>query len=114
MGSGETRAGRVTYQVVLTPVAWQALRAIADRRIQDQIRTRISSLAQAPEQQGKPLRAELWGFRSLRAAGQRYRIIYRVERQRVLVMVVLVGIRKEGDRSDVYRLAQRLLRLRLI
>ena len=60
------------------------------------------------------MRGELAGFRSLRAAGQRYRIIYWVERHRVLVMILAVGLRKDGDRSDVYRLAQRLLRLRLI
>lgn len=60
------------------------------------------------------MREELMGFRSLRTVGQRYRIIYRVDRNRVLVIVVAVGLRKEGDRNDIYRLAQKLVRLRLI
>lgn len=104
----------MTYGVVLTPSALQALEAISDRRIREQIRDRIDRLAHDPEQQGKPLTGELAGFRSLRAVGQRYRVIYRVERGKVLVIVVALGIRKEGDRSDVYRLAQKLVRLRLV
>ena len=104
----------MTYQVAITPVALKALEAIADRRIREQIRDRINGLAHDPDLQGKPLGGELAGFRSVRAAAQRYRIIYRVERSRILVVVLTVGLRKEGDRSDVYRLAQKLIRLRLI
>ena len=80
----------------------------------DKIRDRIDGLASDPESQGKPLTGELLGYRSLRAVGQRYRIIYRVERTRILVLIVVVGIRKEGDRADVYRLAQKLIRLKLV
>ena len=103
----------MTYQIAFTPTAVEMLQAVSDRRVRQQIRDRINGLAHDPEQQGKPMRGELTGFRSLRAAGQRYRILYRVERARVLVVVVAVGLRKEGDRSDVYRLAQKLIRLRL-
>ena len=104
----------MTYRIFLTPTGLKTLEAIADRRIKEQIRQRINGLAQVPEQQGKPLKGELAGFRSLRAVGQRYRIIYRVERARILVVVVAVGLRKEGDRNDIYRLAQKLLRVGLI
>ena len=104
----------MTYRIALTPTALKMLEAISDRRIQEQIRNRIDGLAHEPEQQGKPLKGDLASFRSLRADGQRYRVIYRVDRGRVLVIVVVVGIRKEGDRSDIYRLAQKLIRLRLI
>ena len=104
----------MTYQIALTPSALAALEAITDRRVREQIRDRINDLAHDPERQGKPLREELAGLRSLRAVGQRYRIIYRVERSKVLVVVVTVGLRKEGDRADVYRLAQKLIRLRLV
>ena len=102
------------YHVAITPIALKALEAIADRRIREQIRDRINGLARDPELQGKPLGGELAGFRSLRAAAQRYRIIYRVERSRILVVVLTVGLRKSGDRSDAYRLAQKLIRLRLV
>ena len=63
-----------------------------------------------PELQGKPLADELVGYRSVRAVGQRYRIIYKVENELVIVIVVAVGIRREGDRSDIYRIAARLMR----
>ena len=104
----------MTYRIVLTPTALKLLEAIADRRIREQIRNRIDGLAHDPEQQGKPLGGELVGFRSLRAVGQRYRILYRVERSRILVIVIGVGLRKEGNRRDIYRLAQKLIRLRLV
>lgn len=104
----------MTYRIVLTPTALKLLDAVSDRRIQEQIRDRIDGLTHDPEQQGKPLRGELAGFRSLRVVGQRYRILYRVERTKILVIVVAVGLRKEGDRHDIYRLAQKLIRLHLI
>ena len=104
----------MTYRIVLAPTALKLLSAISDRRIRQQIGDRIDGLAHDPELQGKPLKGELAGFRSLRAVGQRYRIIYRVERSKIVVMIIAVGIRKEGDRSDVYRLAEKLIQLRLL
>jgi mRNA interferase RelE/StbE len=90
------------------------LEAIQDRRIREKIRDRIDGLAEEPEKQGKPLTGELTGSRSLRAVGQRYRIIYRIEEGKVLVLVMAVGIRKEGSGKDIYVLARKLLRLRLL
>jgi mRNA interferase RelE/StbE len=90
------------------------LEAIQDRRVRDKIRDRIDGLAEEPEKQGKPLTGELTGYRSLRAVGQRYRIIYRIEEGKVLVLVMALGIRKEGSGKDIYALAQKLLRLRLL
>ena len=104
----------MTYRIAFTPPALRTFEAITDRRIREQIPIRINGLAPDPEQQGKPLTGELAGCRSLRAAGQRFRVVYRVERARVLVLVLAVGLRKEGDRHDVYRLAEKLLRLRLV
>ncbi len=104
----------MTYRIVIEPVALKMLAGIADRRIQEKIRDRIDGLASEPEKQGKPLTGELFGYRSLRAVGQRYRIIYRVERARVLVLIIAMGLRREGDRGDIYALARKLLRLRLV
>ncbi len=59
--------------------------------------------------QGKALTGALSGFRSLRAVGQRYRIIYRVVSGEVQVYVVAVGLRQEGSKRDVYRLFGRLV-----
>jgi mRNA interferase RelE/StbE len=104
----------VTWQIALTPTAKRMFEAITDRRVRRTLRERIDGLAHDPDKQGQPLLAELAGYRSLRAVGQRYRLIYRVDRGHVLVVVVAVGLRKAGDRNDVYTLARKLLRLRLL
>lgn len=100
-------------KVVLTAQARRMLTAIADRRAQRKIAGRIDSLAEEPEKQGKPLLKELAGLRSIRAAG-RYRVIYQVDRKKSRVVVLVVGLRKSRDKADVYSLARRLLRLRLL
>lgn len=104
----------MTYRIVVAPAALEMLEDITDRRVRETIRDRIDGLSKDPEKQGKPLTEELSGYRSLRAVGQRYRIIYRVERGRVLVVIVTIGIRREGSRADIYSLARKLLRLRLV
>jgi mRNA interferase RelE/StbE len=86
------------------------LHAITDRRIRDMIARRIDGLTKEPTKKGKALVAELTGFRSLRVA--RYRVLYKAEKERVII--VAVGIRKEGDTKDIYARAKKLLRLKLI
>ena len=104
----------MTYQVIITPVALKMLGEMRDRRVREKIRDCIDGLTEEPEKQGKPLTGELAGYRSLRAVGQRYRILYRVERDQVQVLVVALGIRKEGSKADIYSLAKKLLRLHLL
>lgn len=89
------------------------LEAVGDRRIQQQLFDTSKRLEADPEKQGKPLREELLGFRSLRVIGQRYRIIYSIDTLSGTVHVVASGIRREGARDDVYLLARRLVRLGL-
>lgn len=103
----------MTYKVIIQPVALEMLRRVTDRRIQGKISQRIGELAQEPEKRGKPLTDELQGFWSLRAAAQRYRIIYRIENRRVEVIVIAIGLRKAGDRKDPYEIAKKLVRLQL-
>ncbi len=102
------------WKTILTIQAKTMLEDIQDRRVQEKIRDRINGLVDEPEKQGKLLTGKLTGYRSLRAVGQRYRIIYRVEEDRVLVLVVAIGIRKEGNQKDIYSLARKILRLRLL
>lgn len=97
------------YQVSLSTQAMQLFAQIKDRREQQLILTRIEKLKHDPDKQGKALSEQLIGYRSIRAVGQRYRIIYRIEQDQVLVVVVGIGRRKEGDKRDVYALTQRLL-----
>jgi mRNA interferase RelE/StbE len=101
----------MTYRVVLTADAKQLLATIQDRREQGVLLARLEQLAESPEQQGKPLRGDLTGYRSIRAIGQRYRVVYQIVEEQVLVVVVAMGRRKDGDRQDVYELASKLVKV---
>ena len=87
---------------------------IVDRRIQEKILERMTALDPDSELQGKPLGDDLKGYRSIRAVGQRYRVLYRVERSNVTVVIVAAGIRKTGSREDIYQVATKLVRLGLL
>ncbi len=102
------------YRIVIQPTAFKLLREISDRRIRQKISDRIDKLKESPEMQGKSLIGELDGYYSVRAVGQRYRIIYTIEQTQVTVMIVALGIRKDGSKQDVYALAKKLLRLGLL
>lgn len=102
-------SGDESYQIRLTPLALEMLREIKDQREQKVLSERIDKLKHEPEKQGKPLVDNLSGYRSVRAVGQRYRIVYQVLQQEVIVLIVGVGRRKEGDRKDIYAILERLL-----
>ncbi len=104
----------VQWRIELTSTAETLLRGIKDRRVQGQLLRRIERLADSPETQGKPLIGDLFGYYSVRAVKERYRILFKLRDDLVIVYVVAVGIRKEGDRNDIYRLAQRLFRQGLL
>ncbi|WP_333406361.1 type II toxin-antitoxin system RelE/ParE family toxin [Microcoleus sp. MON1_C1] len=90
-------------------MALEMLEAVKDRREQEKLRDRIDQLKVEPQKQGKALVDNLSGFRSIRAVGQRYRIVYQVEQDRVLVVVVGLGRRKDGDKKDIYTILEKLL-----
>ena len=102
------------WQIFLTPTASAMLAEITDRRVREKLVATIDRLTEEPEKQGKALVGELAGFRSIRAVAQRYRIIYRLQGEAIVVIVVAAGIRRAGARNDIYSLAQKLLRLRLL
>jgi len=104
----------MAYQIEITLTALETLKAITDRRTRSAVVRRIDALSEEPDKQGKALRGLLAGFTSIRAAGQRYRVVYRVNIRRKRVLVYLVGIRREGSRRDVYALAENLVRRGLI
>ncbi len=97
------------YRVELTPLALEMIEAIQDKREQQGIIERLQRLKLEPIQQGKPLTANLKGYYSVRAVGQRYRIVYQVKADQILIIVVGVGRRKEGDKKDIYTLLKKLL-----
>ena len=104
----------MAYHIDITPTAVEALEAISDRRTRSAIIRRIDTLGEDAEKLGKPLRGWLTGFRSMRVAGQRYRVVYKVEIPKQLVLIYMIGIRKEGSRKDIYALAEHLVRRGLI
>lgn len=72
---------------------------------------KIEQLGKEPLLLGKALKGSLKEFRSIRDAGQRYRIIYKVEEKAVIVIVVNIGIRKGGDKKDIYELMKKLVKV---
>jgi len=104
----------VKFKIIISPQAMQMLRDIGDVSIRTQLNSRIDELQLEPSKKGKSLAGDLRGFRSIRAAGQRYRIIYKVVDGKVEVYVASLGIRRSGDKKDVYAIAQKLFRAGLL
>jgi mRNA interferase RelE/StbE len=104
----------VTYTIEITSTALRMLKGIPDFRVREKIRNRIDGLKKDPQKQGMPLIGNLAGYRSIRAVGQRCRIIYQVKNEKVVVLVLALGIRKESDKKDIYALAKKLLHLGLL
>ena len=75
-----------------------------------QIVAKIEQLKEEPELLGKPLVGPLKEYRSVRAAGRRYRIIYQVHKETIVVIVVAIGMRKSGDKNDIYELMKKLVK----
>jgi mRNA interferase RelE/StbE len=100
---------QVEYEIQFSPLALEMLEEIQDKRELGKLRDRINQLKLEPDKQGKPLTDNLAGLRSVRAVGQRYRIVYEVEEETIVVLVIGVGRRKDGDKRDIYRLLGKLL-----
>ena len=82
---------------------------LKDKRIRRQIKKEFGRLRHAPKKIGKPLSGDLAGLWTTRAAAQRYRIVYYIDGDDLYVYVVGVGIRKEGDKKDVYAQLHKML-----
>lgn len=96
------------YRIRITETCLRLILRIPDRKIQRSILDRIQKLSDEPEKQGKRLVRDLSGFRSVHAAG-RYRVLYKIDKRTVIVYVLAAGIRKEGDKKDIYEIAKKLL-----
>ena len=96
------------YKILITETCLTLIKKIADKKIRRTILNRIESLSDEPDKQGKMLVRELSGLRSIHAAG-RYRILYKVDKRTVIIYVLATGIRKQGDKKDIYKIARKLL-----
>src|SRR5512138_2179903 len=101
------------YKIKLTQIAAENIKKLG-KRTQAQVLAKIEALKAEPLLMGKPLKGALKDLRSVRAAGQRYRIIYKIIEKEIVVVVVAVGIRKEGDKSDIYELMKKYIKTRLL
>jgi len=101
------------YRIQLTELAAQMLGSI-ESNSRSQIIAKIEQLKSDPKLLGKNLVGPLKEFRTVRAAGQRYRIIYRIEEEQVIVLVVAVGIRKSGDKKDIYELMKKFIKTGIV
>ena len=90
----------MTWAVVYTLTAKAAIRKL-DPGTRNRVRAAVDELSKDPLR-GKPLSFTLKGLRSWRTGD--WRIIYRAEAERVVVVVVTVG-----HRRDVYERVRRLL-----
>ena len=96
------------YRILITDTCLRLIGKIPDKKIQRSILDCIQKLSDEPEKQGKKLVKDLSGFLSVHAAG-RYRIIYKIDKRTVIIYVLAAGIRKEGDKKDIYKIAKKLL-----
>jgi mRNA interferase RelE/StbE len=101
------------YKILITDTCFTLIRRIRDQKIQRTILDRIQKLSDEPDKQGKKLVKDLSGFHSVHAAGK-YRIIYKIDKQMVFIYVLAAGIRKEGDKKDIYEIARKLLNAGLL
>ena len=101
------------YRILITETCLSLINKLSDKKIQRTILDRIEQLSEEPDKQGKNLVQDLSGFRSVHAAG-RYRIIYKIDKKTVIVYVLAAGIRKEGDKKDIYKIAKKLLNAGLL
>ena len=102
----------MNYKIILTDEAKAYLTSL-DGKTRNIIARKIDTLKESPEKQGKALSGHLAGYRSLHAAG-RYRVVYEVKVNQIMVIVVAAGMRKEGSKIDVYETLKKLLRLKIV
>ena len=97
------------YEIEIAPTGYRSLKTVKDKKLRREIAKTIDDLARAPEDQGKALLGPLEGMRSVHAARDRFRILYKVDIRARLVSVLLIGGRAPGQDADIYTLAQKLL-----
>lgn len=98
------------YSIDVMDEAKEMLRSIArsDKRIASKLSDLMEDLASLPDQKGRPLGGELTGLHSRHAIGNRFRIVYEIDRPHLAVSIISVGIREAGSRRDIYELTKRI------
>jgi mRNA interferase RelE/StbE len=92
VGEGQRATRPVKYQIAFLPTAEDQL-ADLDKPIRKRIRDRIDGLAKNPRDGKKLTGDDLWRVRV-----GKYRIVYKIEDDKVLITVVRIA-----NRDEVYR-----------
>ena len=102
------------YTIKLTQIAAEFI-AKLDNKSQQQVMEKLEILKEYSLKIGKALKGNLQNYRSIRSVGQRYRIIYQVKETEIEVIVVAVGIRRDGEKkNDVYELIKKYIKIGLL
>jgi len=92
--------GAGTYKVRFADATKREFRKIGHAARVDILAAVAKKLTTGPNEYGEPLARDLAGYRKL-AVGQ-WRVVYYVEKGEVVVLVLAVGKRAEGDSENVY------------
>lgn len=86
----------MTYLLHYHPLIWKEDFKHIDRPQQRRlIRTVEKKLATRPDQYGRPLTGPLQGYWKLKVG--EYRVVYRIERQEIVVYVLTIGFRRDQE-----------------
>ena len=102
----------MAYEVEFLPEAAREFEAL-DGSLKRIAAKQIDKLAERPElgePLGKRLGIDLTGYRKIYFGKKGYRIVYEIQKQRLVILIIGIGKR---EREEIYReVAQRLRRLK--
>lgn len=93
------------WQVAVTETAKKMLLKLSKGEQRSAIK-RMQKLVIEPQQQGRPLSGDLAGYRRIRTG--RLRIIFRVDQKKATVYIIAVGLRRAGDKADIYQITKKV------
>ncbi len=96
------------YQIGYTPLALQQLTNVASDDDRNAIVRRVAELAINPYHTRAP-EYERALYRRAKAAGGRYRILFRIAEDNATVKIEFIGMRIPGNEQDAYAAFRRLL-----
>ena len=101
MTKSETLGSPYTYRLKFVPSAWSECQAL-DGSVKEPLRKLLKKRLNNPHMPGAALHGELAGFYKIKLRKQGYRLVYGVEDDALVVMVMDVDKRED---SLVYRAA---------
>lgn len=99
-----------SHRVLITDAAKDMLLRIGKKygkRVYETLRDMIRGLEFEPEKKGQALAGRLHGFYSLHYS--RYRVVYRIDGEKAVVLVIGAGWHESGPRADIYQVIEQML-----